>query len=404
MDDRYKPLPTESSLHFRDVVVAPYSDLLDYTRGGYDHRGGPNWPDWDSQTVARHQRGGSPIDFQPLPCQVEERIAGPLAWAGPITRHFGHQLADFSMRIIPTLAANSECVVAFSSQPKKFRWQTLSETPGFFREMLDWVGLPPSRVTLITKPTLVEHLFVLPQAEQHYGPGPAEGHLDRMDELVDRRLPHLAVKDDVLFVSRAGMHAHLAGERYLEQVMADAGARIMRPEMFPLAQQLEAYASAEHLVFSQGSAVHGARLLGRSLKDVFIIVRIEGDPIAEAALAPRSRGLTYRSALVGVVHGLLASDGEPLEVTGMPVPDVHILKNQLSEVLPMLRRRLDINAYHAARDADVLAWFERSLRSPMVHSAESWKHMLSSLGDCGLHHLVSKAKSLIDQHPDPPKD
>jgi hypothetical protein len=45
-------------LIFRDVVVSPFDELLEASSGRSDHRGGPDWPDWDRQTVARHRRRG----------------------------------------------------------------------------------------------------------------------------------------------------------------------------------------------------------------------------------------------------------------------------------------------------------------------------------------------------------
>src|SRR5690242_5606502 len=44
-------------LTFRNVVVAPYTDLLLVGPQRAVHRGGPAWPDFDNQRDARHQRG-----------------------------------------------------------------------------------------------------------------------------------------------------------------------------------------------------------------------------------------------------------------------------------------------------------------------------------------------------------
>src|SRR5690606_3751650 len=74
--------PGSSLLSFEDVLVSPYTALFEMGKGS--HRGGPHWPDWDRQTVARHNNGGKVIDDPPeaVPSEPVE-IAEPVAWAGP---------------------------------------------------------------------------------------------------------------------------------------------------------------------------------------------------------------------------------------------------------------------------------------------------------------------------------
>ena len=100
-------------LSFRDVVVTPYTDLLQFSQGEY-HRGGPRWPDWDRQTVARQCRYGKPDDTEPPEAEPTARLGGPLAWGGAVTSVFGHQIADFSTRLLPTLDEVPDARFAYS--------------------------------------------------------------------------------------------------------------------------------------------------------------------------------------------------------------------------------------------------------------------------------------------------
>ena len=104
--------PTGETFH--DVVVVPYTDLLDRWRDGEIHRGGPMWPEWERQVGARHRRAGSPVDVRPAEPEGPIDEAGPMAWGGAIVDQFGHQVADFSARLLATAQARPDLPVAFA--------------------------------------------------------------------------------------------------------------------------------------------------------------------------------------------------------------------------------------------------------------------------------------------------
>jgi hypothetical protein len=391
------PSPTtqgSETLLFDGVVITPFTELLDRPTGGSDHRGGPLWPDWTSQASARHCRRGAPVDEPPASVAPGARIDGEVAWGGPVVYHFGHQISDFSMRLVPTLTAHPDTRIAFATQ-RAWGWRSIADAPDFVHQILDWVGLPRERALLVTEPTLAVRLVVLPQAEQHKGPGPDPAHLDRMDELASGRLAgRRSTRSGLVFVSRAAMHARLAGEAYLEDVLRACGVTVMRPEALPLRRQLETYAASEALLFSQGSAVHALQLLGRQDVEVHVLLRIPGSRIAETSLRPRVRSLAYRDALAGVVCGLMAP-GVPFTVLGIPVIDADRLLGHLTTLVPGIRQRWDRAAFEAARDADVLEWFARSVPSPRVRVPGSWEHMLGTLDASGLRHLRPAAERMV---------
>src|SRR5688572_16074608 len=172
---------------FEGVVVAPFTELLERPAGRSEHRGGPAWPDFAHQVAARHWRGSRRFDVEPEVAVPTDRLAGRHAWAGPIVNHFGHQVAEFSMRIVPTLARWPEASFLFAAHPRA-GLRRMEDVPAFVRGILEWFGVPLSATRLITTPTMIDELVVCRQAEVMDGSLPDASHLDRMDELALRRL------------------------------------------------------------------------------------------------------------------------------------------------------------------------------------------------------------------------
>jgi hypothetical protein len=339
-------------LTFRDIVVVPYSDLLTVGPARSCHRGGPLWPDFDRQLEARHQRKGEPVDHEPERQPAGRRLSGRWAWAGPISGHFGHQLVEFSMRLMPTLAHDPAACFLFGASPGG-RPGSIDDAPPFFRSVLDWLGIPTTRCEVVTSPVVVDELVVAPQAEQLGGPVPSGRHLEAMDALTHRRLGPLSPRD-VVYVSRAGMHARFAGEASLEEALTRCGVRVVRPETRPLAEQLEIYASARQLIFAEGSSVYGPLLLGRVLGDVTVLQRRAGSTLGRPALGPRSATLRYRDAIADAFPGRTWR-GDLTDAKGVTVLDEDALLETFDGLGIPLRDHWDPRAYAEGRDADVQA-------------------------------------------------
>jgi hypothetical protein len=372
--------PAGQVLEFRDVVVSPFTDLLDSWLGGLDHKGGPAWPDWDSQTTARHCQHGHPVDVEPDPVTPVATIDGPIAWGGPVVCHFGHQVGDFSMRLLPTAHALPGVPIAFASSPRQ---KAVGAPPDYFWGILDWVGIPRGAAFFVSEPTLVRRLCVLPQAEQIGGPGPDAATLDTLDDLVDRRLGKVAHRD-MIYVSRAAQVARFASEQYLEQALAAAGVTVIRPEDFSLGSidLLPAYASADVLIFAEGSALHAMQFLGRGLGDVVIINRRHRPrrPFGRSSLEPRVRSLSYVDATRALIHPL-RPDGIPARSFGITVLDPQRLLEALTPFVPALH--LDFHAYEQAQRDDVLRWLAM-LDPKWISSPESMEHLLTTIKDAGI--------------------
>jgi glycosyl transferase family 61 len=371
-------------LSFRDVVVTPYMDLLEAHAGGRAHRGGPRWPDWDTQTAARHCRGGVPIDDEPPEAEPTSTIGEPVAWGGALAyhkagAHYGHQIADFSTRLLPTLHEDPSVRFAFGVKERfSEELDSIEKLPDFFLEILDWYGIERARVDIVTEPTLVERLVVAPQAEQIGGPGPESWYLDLLDALAASRLGEIE-RSGSLYVSRSTQRSGFAGEAYLESVLEKAGFKVLYPETVTLEEKLRAHAGAESLVLAESSGLHTSQLMGRALGDVTVLVRNAGWKVAQEELTPRARSLRYVDAVRGALHG------KDLEGRGGQAfwRALYVLDPERLEAGLPLGSSWDRKAFDEAIEADVAEWLEAersSARWELPGSAEQVGEQLRALG------------------------
>ena len=380
---------------FRDIMVHPTQELR--PPDGAFFRGGPEWPHFNAQILARHCRGAvpRPIDSRPLPERAEwpyfdprflpvfwphlygdappappdwQRLLPSLAdahaptsdqvvatmdagiWCGPVILHFGHMVADFAMRIAGSARVDPATPLVFSLPP--FRDFA---TPPYFWDIIDHLGADRRRVLLLCKPTRFNRLSVLPQAERPAGGAPSRRHLRLMDAIAgsqparDRDLDHV-------FVSRARLaEGRFAGEAYVEEALTRAGVTVFHPESVDLQAQLRLYRRARSLIFSEGSALHALQLLGRLDADIIVLVRRPRRRMAAASLRPRARSLRYLEAVRGLVHGLSRS-GRTIRRAGMSVLDEPRFLAGLKRAGIDLAPFWDPRAYAERRDADIAGW------------------------------------------------
>lgn len=217
------------SASFHNVSVYPFTGLLDNPRGGSFHKGGPDWPEWDGQVIARHNQWNRPVDERPAPETVTASNNQTAVWGGPIVKYFGHQIGDFSMRLLSVLHEMPNARIAFASK-KTEPYASVTAAPRFFGQILEWLGVASVNIILIREPTLFLDLTVYRQCEQ-LGIGPSEKYLNLLDDLVERRKHQLEIKEtDILFVSRANQKARFAGEAYVEAILNHCGCKVIRPE------------------------------------------------------------------------------------------------------------------------------------------------------------------------------
>jgi len=368
---------------FEDIAILP-AQFIDRTMYG----GGPRWPDFARQIGPRHGRHGRPIDTcPPVPEGDLTEIPDPVCWGGQVYHHFGHQVADYATRVIQTRIERPGDPVLFLLRPDG----TPDKLPGHFYQIMDWLGLPRDQIRLINAPHLARRLYVAPQAEQLPDIGPSLTYLDALDANWQRH--GLApTQSDLLYVSRAGMTrtgagGH-AGERYLVDRLRAAGARVLIPEQAPLRHQLRAYAGAAHIVFSEGSAMHGRQLLGYVPQAITVLNRRPQARTALHILRPRCDNLVYAE----VVHSLLCMvrpDGAPRAVDGLSLIAPDRLLQSLAALGVDLRAGWDAAAYGKSRDADILAWLRVKVTEKAVFDmTKSYRHLERQFDEAGLAHLI----------------
>lgn len=344
-----------SPMTFRDIVVAPTTDIRGWPYT-VECRAGPIWPEWEAQRLARHCHGRepAPFDAEPaMPARIAETI-GEAIWCGPICGHFGHQVADFSMRMVE--AAHLTELPLLFTRNSAFP----GSIPGFFWAILDRFAVPRDRVRIAQDGARVATLHVLPQAERQFAVPPSKDYLALLERVC---VPASAedVAGRAVFVSRSRIEpvarkGCIAGEAYLDQALAAAGVVVIHPERLPLPRQLGVYASAGKLLFSEGSAVHGLQLGGRIGAEVFVLARRPRYRLGRSCLVARTPRLDYLEPGTVLVHGQRRDGGEARSA-GITILDAPQLRMAIGGALGVnLDAVWDQSAYEAAIRADLRLW------------------------------------------------
>lgn len=334
---------------FRDIEVVP-GDA--YRLRSVLVNGGPVWPRFGRQTVARMVRRGRYVD-DPVtpshgPCEVVEQ---PCLWGGYAIPHFGHLIADHLTRVLEGRAQRPDDQILFLRQPGG------QEVPGYFWHLLEWYGVPRDKVRFVTRPLRVQELRCFAQSEPFGSWPPDARYLDRLAQNA-ARAGLVPDQDAIVYVGRLGLLAEgkgcAAGERYLVQRLQAAGVRVLDPARAPLRAQIAAYAGARVLVFAEGSAVHGRQLLGRLDQAVVVLNRRKDARIAEAALKARCQEVAHVEAAGRVIAmGTMAGKQAAL---GLSLYDLEAVFAAFARHGVDLRTGWDMAAYHAAVLADAETW------------------------------------------------
>jgi len=394
-----EPQPQESLGQiesFRDIIVVPYEVIIQRGSGTpFENKGGPIFPDWDQQISARFCRSGEPVDMPPeAPNSISQRINTSAVWCGPYYSHFGHQIADFSTRILQGVTLYPDARFLFAPAIDS-GIKTLDDTPPFFRAMLDWYGVPADQVTLITEPTMVSELLVPPQAEQLFNVGPSSAYLDLQDRIVGWNFGEVQ-KTGTIYVSRAGQVYCFAGESYLEELFREVGIQVMRPEALPLRDQLQRYHAAKHLIFSEGSALNGLQLMGRSVAGLTFIQRRQKLLFTKASYERRASKVVYLNLLAGLVHGLRFNGRERLH-QAISVFDEDALLGYLNSIDPQMVNCWSTDQYKEARDQDIRRWIDAESHNPASQAPNSTKTVILRLQELHLDHMIPFVKENLPE-------
>lgn len=359
---------------FENIPVVPYSHLL--PRSDRLHVGGPIWHDFENQKCARFFRGGCKVDEQPPFEQINSVFLEPATWIGPYAGHFGHQIYDFSGRILDSLAdsKNQSFVVATHSQDKQI-------LPSFVKQIYSWFGLPLEKIKIVSTPTQFKNLRVFPQAEQPMIEV-SRNYLEQLKVLTEINLGNQPKKKiGTVYVSRANLHSHFAGERYLEYLMQLNNIKIIVPEQLSLRDQLLTYTQAETLIFAEGSALHALQLLGE-VGNVIIINRRRNTRLGlEDFLPNRCKKLSY----IDPIFDYLASsnqNGDPALFASLSLINIEMLLSQLLALGIDLRKNFNLEKFNECVLVDIRKWLDVEIRHPRFQNPGSKSRIAQTIEDC----------------------
>jgi hypothetical protein len=299
---------------FPRLVIQPQIKML----GGAGekkivHCAGPVYPDFEQQGAARHCRGEGPVDScPPLPPRGEQaKLKEEFVYGGCLIDHYGHFVAEFVHRVVPSLKAFPDLRMVYVGAPDS-AGQPMKR---FAEQVLAYLGLPKEKILVVDRPVRVRTLHVFAQQECLGGPEPDPAYLAELERIQLARFPNIVQSDQPVFVSRAKQHKGLAGEAALDELFAAAGALIYHPEEHSVEHQLETYLSHKRLVFSEGSALHTLQLLGRVPAQVVVLQR-RAYQMGRAFSKPRVHSLEYLSlGLVGLAFK--TRHGRPADWKGL---------------------------------------------------------------------------------------
>lgn len=343
--------------HFQDVTVVPLGKLQRNVAWG-----GPIWPDFDQQLGPRHLRSGVPADHIPDAPDETEYMQGPAVWGGTLDRQFGHLIAENLSRLPQSLQSRPDDTYLFLIE----KGVSPSTVPDWIWQILDWFGLPRSKVHIVTQALCVKDLYVAPQGEQLGKFQMQDIYLDVLDRIqVRNALP--VTSSDVTYVSRLGYAAKgqggHAGEGYLIQILAGLGVNVIDPARMTILDQLATYAGAKTLVYAEGSAQYGRNLLGRIGHDIHVLRRRKGRDTGKEHLVPRCNRVTFHPVVAGTLVARVSS-GATYYNRNLALYDLDVLFALFAKLGYDLAPHWDHAAYNFAACTDIVGWLENCPTTP----------------------------------------
>ena len=334
---------------FHEVPVVPVQSVAQHIAFG-----GPIWPDFDQQVAPRHCRDRLPVDRCPKGQEGAVALNEPAIWGGYLNPQFGHLIVEQLTRLPQSLAERPGDPLLFTLPPGG----TAQAVPGWVWQLLHWHGLPRDRVRLVDRALVAATLHVAAQGEMMGKSVTSPAYLDLLDRNTARQAL-VADRSDVVFVTRAGMVAQgqggHAGEAYLADALRRAGVRVIDPAQMPVRQQLEIYAGAGVLVFSEGSAIHGRLLLGRIAQSIHVLRRRPNRDLAAEQLAPRCDTVQYHAAVGHRLGARMPGGGNRLDLTAA-LYDLNVIFGLFDHLGHDPRPYWDDAAYRTAVVADLRGW------------------------------------------------
>lgn len=207
-------------------------------------------------------------------------IPGRWLYGGELMHHFGHFMAESSHR---AYALTDYYQDIFNDQLDGIIFASRMALKDFARDLFcGYYGIPEEKIRIVKDtPAIVEHLVVRPQGSI-IGGSPLSAdytefltfHQKRNAQEVKRDFPRR------LFIGRAHLTTGgggISAEHVLESRLVEHGFTSIRPEEYPLLEQIEMLRQAEMVVGIGGSFVHLYDHLGKTEASMFLISRGDSD-------------------------------------------------------------------------------------------------------------------------------
>ncbi|WP_372620943.1 glycosyltransferase family 61 protein [Falsiroseomonas sp.] len=224
----------------------------------------------------RHLPG---IDPPPAPV---ESLDGAWLWGGVLQPHFGHFLTESLGRLwawprVNTLLKGVVWLLPGEVPPHKVELYAAFARKTFMADVFGLLGIEGTH-HVVTAPIAVRRLVVPNQLMMNLGGRGIAGHavfrnfVRRMAESAPQQAP---AERKPIYVSRAGMGTagRFVLEEQIEAAFSAAGWRVLRPETMGIAEQIATYATADRLIFAEGSALHLFAMVSRPDQKVAVVSR-----------------------------------------------------------------------------------------------------------------------------------
>ncbi|MCX8134592.1 MAG: glycosyltransferase family 61 protein [Roseococcus sp.] len=250
----------------------------------------PDSPPWVWNCSGGRVNNGH-VPPEPVPADAP-LIAGTYIYAGPIWESFGHVLAEFVHRLWVTELPE------YQGLPVVFTATEGVETPRFLAGVMNLLGITDWRV--LEGPARIERLVVAEAGKQLRVPSAPE-----YTAFLQRRLGHIAAEPARFPKKLAVLRGHLDqssgrcfGESWMAQQLEHLGYLSFKPEQYPLHDQVNAYMHADHIIFSEGSAMHLFDIMPPVKAQIAVLNRRPGSPLGQHTLAGKCSGLHVYDDLV----------------------------------------------------------------------------------------------------------
>lgn len=335
----------------------------------HGYRGGLVLGDSEDDRRLRHTRRRVPVDSFDPTAVFEARLDGRYAYGGMTYRHFGHFMAEMVHRVLPSMRDDPNHRLIFVSVlgHRRNRFELL---PEHCQEVYRFLGLRPETVHIVTQHTCVESLYVS-QAGSDLGSGPAPDYLDMLDGYTGPRLTQLlgrVRRPKRLYVSRSklGVGSGLCGERYLESVLEAEGFHVFHPQDYPVTVQMDYYRQADVVMFVEGSACHGAELLGRNaMAHCIMLPRRAGAQQFDPLLEPRCQQYLKFPSSIYLGSMYARPDGGSARNMGISIVDWDSLTQFLRNAGVARLSAASKEAYMAAAEDDLYRYIHAPPSSRM---------------------------------------